>query len=656
MATITFTLLTEKVNALIQLDKRFTYLRTLAKTCPDAFNTLDDILAAPPAGKKIKDLQDALQEHAQEIEAITTEEEAAPSTPPVSTSVSFVSIPKDCKDTDLKTVFRSFIRDLIIEYRNRDSKKGDRNARVLQMKYLWDEMENNPPYTNEELGNLFGCDGERIRQILKALRESVFDMLDNGKPFLGIVASPLMANTYQAFKNELKPVEFYSRLQEKYSIEKSDKKTLSFFLDGLSYKYSEREDDICADPNRFGDRCITFYQGHVGELRQFLSDEAFPVCFETDVKAFAHAQKWSDKQLSLMEEYLKSDTERIEWTGPDKMNNHHVGLKWNMLRSLESRVVRILYDYKQETGDDSFLDKNDFIIPSYNRRAAQYGFDPLPPNTSFGSHKHLQGQGIGLYRFVDKVINQPLPDLQEELLKLAARQNGKVSVDEAMDFAHGINPKYSKNTVESYLEWGKCKSATIAGVKYYIHPAFIDQYDDVINIRKPALDPVDTLKAVAKILDNAKKPLVIKSELHPLFLAQQKPENDNPVSFMNIVKKGENDLFKITLVNGKNVVELLPNVDLSTFDFDQYGKKSRILDPQTKLVRDLAVQTLHDAPGHTMTKNDLFNAVVDYYQSDSKNNLYNVFKDDDIFVSLGSGRGSSYTLDMELYKKEFGGN
>ena len=125
---------------------------------------------------------------------------------------------------------------------------------------------------------------------------------------------------------------------------------------------------------------------------------------------------------------------------------------------------------------------------------------------------------------------------------------------------------------------------------------------------------------------------------------------------MNIVKKGENDLFKITLVNGKNVVELLPNVDLSTFDFDQYGKKSRTLDPQTKLVRDLAVQTLHDAPGHTMTKNDLFNAVVDYYQSDSKNNLYNVFKDDDIFVSLGSGRGSSYTLDMELYKKEFGGN
>ena len=59
---------------------------------------------------------------------------------------------------------------------------------------------------------------------------------------------------------------------------------------------------------------------------------------------------------------------------------------------------------------------------------------------------------------------------------------------------------------------------------------------------------------------------------------------------------------------------------------------------------DRAVALLKAAEGNTLSKKELFDAVVDLYPKKSKNNIYKIFDADPSFVKTGAGKGDSYSL------------
>ena len=59
---------------------------------------------------------------------------------------------------------------------------------------------------------------------------------------------------------------------------------------------------------------------------------------------------------------------------------------------------------------------------------------------------------------------------------------------------------------------------------------------------------------------------------------------------------------------------------------------------------DRALAMLKAAPGKTLPKKVIFDAVVNLYPKDSKNNIYKIFDEDPSFVKIGSGKGASYSL------------
>lgn len=59
---------------------------------------------------------------------------------------------------------------------------------------------------------------------------------------------------------------------------------------------------------------------------------------------------------------------------------------------------------------------------------------------------------------------------------------------------------------------------------------------------------------------------------------------------------------------------------------------------------DKAVSLLKDAPGHSITKIELFNAVVDLYPGKSTNNIYKLFDEEPTITKMGSGKNAVYIL------------
>ena len=57
-----------------------------------------------------------------------------------------------------------------------------------------------------------------------------------------------------------------------------------------------------------------------------------------------------------------------------------------------------------------------------------------------------------------------------------------------------------------------------------------------------------------------------------------------------------------------------------------------------------ALSLLRGAPGHSMTKKELYNAVVDLYPGESKNNIYKIFDEVPSIRKTGSGKGACYKL------------
>ena len=492
-------------------------------------------------------------------------------------------IPYSHKSSQDYAMMRSFIKDFIVELKKtfiiHGSKPTDMwKLTALQLKYLWEGPEDSKDYSDKDIAAIVGKTPERVRSVMLEIAVEAMDMLKTGKAFENIVASNDMRQVFKTFKKDLNAIELFDLLARRYKVDQEDKKTLQFYLDGLRYKRSDSKYNkpYCIDTKVFDDSAITILKKYAGIITKFFKKDPRPLRFETEVYDFMkNEKKWTEEERGLIEAYLRADTGEYEWLGQDDFGNHLVALKWEALDAVDSRMVRILFDYGKNHESDPYMNIDE-LVNMFNLLAAKNGIDPLPASQSIPRHPHIESIGYGRCRYVGVASNARV-DLRAEIKKYVANHNGIVVVDEVLAFAQGLNPRYSLSTVDRYLREAGCITDTWNKIHYAIHsdPGSISKYAQMTG----------------RILRGPQQP------------------------------------------------------------YPHQPRKS----PKSAALRAKAIDILYHAPGHKLPKKDLINALTPYYTGKSpQTNLPKILKDE-IFISEGSGKGSSYSLDMNVYNREFGG-
>ena len=495
-----------------------------------------------------------------------------------------VSIPYSHKSTQSYAMMRAFIRDFIDELQKTYVARGSKATEMwkipaLQMKYLWQGPEDTKEYLDKEIAATRKIErtSERVRFVMLELSAAAIQMLENGKAYENIVASDEMRNMFSSFKQELRPVELFDLLSKRYAVNKEDKKTLMFFLDGLKYKRSDSKysKEYCIDTTVFDDNAISILKKTVGIIIKFFKKDPRPLRLETEVRSFMKSEKkWTDEECEQIEAYLKADTAEYEWLGLDNLGRHLVALNWESLDAVDSRLVRILFEYGKSNVSDPYMN-HDELIQEYNRRALKFGIDPIPAGQSIPKHPHIKALGAGRYCYKGDTAPANPINLRAEIKKFVGANNGIVIVDNALAFAQNLNPNYSLNTVRRYLAEANCLFDTWNKTKYAVHN-----------------DP-ESLKKYFQMTGEWITP-------------QPSPARPKPIS------------------------------------------------PKTLALRNEAVKLLLQAPGNTMRKKDLVTALTPYYSGKSLATTLSSYLKDDLFIPVGKGKGSSYSLNMELYKSKNG--
>lgn len=492
-----------------------------------------------------------------------------------------IEIPYSHKSTSVYAMLKAFIKDFIVELQKTYIAQGSRpmdmwKLPALQLKYFWDGPEDSKDYSDKDIAAIVGKTPERVRSVMLEIAVEAMDMLETGKEFENIVASNDMRQVFKTFKNNLNAIELFDLLARRYEVDKEDKKTLHFYLDGLKYKRSDSKYNkpYCIDTKVFDDSAITILKKYADIITKFFKKDPRPLRFETEVFGFMkNEKKWTDEERRLIEAYLRADTGEYEWLGQDDLGNHLVALKWEALDAVDSRLARILFEYGKSHEDDPFMNIDE-LVNAFNLQAAKYGIDPIPAGQSIPKHPHIQPLGNGRFRYAGVITNSQI-DLRAEMKKYVANNNGIVIVDDALAFAQSLNPKYSLSTAKRYLREAGCINDTWNKTHYAVHN-----------------DP-DTLSRYAQI-------------------------------------------------SGKILTGSRP------------GPRA-IKSPKSEALRAKAIDLLYHAPGHKMTKKDLVDNLTPYYTGKyPKTNIPNALKDP-IFISEGFGKGSSWSLNMNLYNSEFGG-
>jgi len=396
-----------------------------------------------------------------------------------------VTIPYSHKSTQSYAMMRAFIRDFIDELQKTYVARGSKATEMwkipaLQMKYLWEGPEDSKEYLDKEIAATIGKTSERVRFVMLELSAVAIQMLENGKAYENIVASDEMRNMFSSFKQELRSVELFDLLSKRYAVEKEDKKTLMFFLDGLKYKRSDSKysKGYCIDTTVFDDNAISILKKTVGIIIKFFKKDPRPLRLETEVRSFMKSEKkWTDEECEQIEAYLKADTAEYEWLGQDNLGRHLVALNWESLDAVDSRLVRILFEYGKSNVNDPYMNYDE-LIQEYNRRALKFGIDPIPAGQSIPKHPHIKALGAGRYCYKgDTSPTNPI-DLRAEIKKFVGANNGIVIVDNALAFAQNLNPNYSLNTVKRYLAEANCLFDTWNKTKYAVlnDPDVLEEY------------------------------------------------------------------------------------------------------------------------------------------------------------------------------------
>ena len=341
--------------------------------------------------KKVKDLKNAIIDNAQEIKdsyALLSKQ---------------VEIPYSQKSTDCYDMLRAFVKDFIVELQKKYKELGNKDSdnktiTALQMKFIWQGPKDSKEWDDSSISTTLGLTCERVRQMMHDItRRVAVTLMNEGKSFNGIVPSSQMKKVFGEFKSKLGQVELFPLLQKHYSVPTEDKKTLVFYLDGLNYDITKdsAEKPYCFNRDEFGNN-FTCLKKPILDIEKLFKDEARPLRFEIEVRAFMQREQWSKTIQGRVEAFLKGNTSEYEWLGQDDFGNSLVALKWEVLNSIHNRIVRILFDYGETHPDNPNMVK-DVLIEEYNRRAKLFGIKEIKASYIIQKSQHINNPSTDLY-------------------------------------------------------------------------------------------------------------------------------------------------------------------------------------------------------------------------------------------------------------------
>lgn len=559
-----------------------------------------------------------------------------------------VLIPITCPSKEMVDVFRSFFNDFCRELKKRRPDTWQPEA--FWIKYL----SNYGIYKNSEIAQRMPVKvvGERVRQVLERYSVGILGMLKNGTEFNGMLPSPEMKTAFDRLFQDLKPVERFDMLLERYGFGKKDADILLCMLDCLNYDLIRNQDlDPYVISKEIFGRANTKLANHISPLSRHLRSNPVPRCYETDVLPFMRSKKWDDGLQQLMTEFLRANEHEYEWSGPDSMGHTWVAKRWEALGGEDKRMERILYDYYTSSNQtDGWMNVNE-IRKEYDHRADLYRLPHMSLNPSF-SGEHVDSRGNGDYRYSVNPVKITI-DMHQELRSYMAGKNGLSTLADAFAFANTLK-KCSESLVTRYLSENGCVGGRLKGAAetYYCREEDLDKYPSFIVRGKGKVTAGEVISAAKEILIKAGKPLDINDELLPLFEKKTGKQGLNKVSFRNLLKRAECILFDFPK---KGMIRFsIPLDQAKAFDVDS------LFPPREKtrkeFVQEVAAEILLASPDHTMKKADLCKAILEegaYPETVNITNLYG-YLNTSLFTSVGRWRGGSYTLDIAEYNKRFG--
>lgn len=565
-----------------------------------------------------------------------------------------VFIPHNCQSTEMVDIFRSFISDFCTEIKKKKPNAWGPDA--FWLKYL----SNDGVYDNGEIANHLPKKvvGERVRQVLTVYSKGILGMLKDGVEFKGMLPSPQMKACFDGLFRDLKPVEQFDLLLERYGFGYKDATILLCFLDCLNYDVIRQKnlDPYAISREKFG-RALSKLEKHISPLSKHLRNTPVPRCYETDVLPFMRGKKWDDELQNLMTEFLKADEHEYEWSGPDDMGHTWVAKRWEALGGEDKRVERILYDYYISSNQTEGWMNIGEIRKKYDHLADLYRLPHMSLNPNFGG-EHTESRTNGDYRYSVNPTDIKI-DMHQELRSYMAQKNGLSSLADALAFAN-TRKTCSESLVTRYLVENGCLGGRLKGINetYYCRKEDLDKYTDFMPTgRKGKVTASEVIQAAKDILIRENRPLHINNELIPFFEKKTGKQDINKVSFRNLLKKADSVLFEFPQ---SGMIRLrLPIDQAKAFDIDSIfaNTKSRSQgNTREGLVQEVAAEILLAAPGYTMKKQALRDAIIDegaYPKTVNITNLYG-YLNNSLFKSVGKVRGSSYILDLTEYNKRFG--
>ncbi len=618
-------------------DKRLYYLRTLVmKHGLSPSTTVEDLLALDIKGKKMRDLQ----------EAILKIDYSVFDTPEI------VTIPSSNVSFEPGEMLQAFVRDFIDGVQAFFEKSGSKESDMwkvdaLKLKFLYSRPEDARVWENKEIAYVVKRCAEAVRKNMKTMAIASVSMLSSGSEYCGMVPSESMMNVFSAFKSGLGSIEIYNLLQKKFGIPAEDRRTLSFFLEGLNYDitFSKYDKHYCIDANIFG-RSLSSLKDKAHQIEKFFKEDPRPLRFKTEVMAFLRRKGWDDTTCEQIESFLRADTSEYEW-GKDSSGDETVALFWVALDSVENRLVRILYDHADATPSNPEMSREQ-LVGEYNKRARLFGVGVYPIDKGISGIKHIRLVSHDLYCYEHNTSVKKLKiDIKRLLYSYIENNGGCVRHADIIAYAKSVNPNYKDNTIEQYLTQGGYSKHKVNGELCW---EFTNNGNGAI---KQILTKQEVWRGSLKILHDARRPMSIKNELIPLFQKEAGLSNFNATSFSNMLKKQKGILFNF--LDRDTVKGLMSAEEAEGAYPDFFVKTERKTSVRVRTIRTQAVETLLKAPGFTMTKKQLVDSVRSLYpKGKAVAPIYAIFSKDPIFLSSGDTVGSTYTLDINLYNKENG--
>ena len=308
-------------------------------------------------------------------------------------------------------------------------------------------------------------------------------------------------------------------------------------------------------------------------------------------------------------------------------------LRWDQLKSMQSRVERILYEYKD------LMHKTD-IESEYMRRLHESGLEK-PNSFLIKSSKNIleiyEG-GTWVWREYTKETKTITRD---KLVRQYAASQQKFRFEEIMEYLQQIIPSVKERTVKTLLT--KYCISTIEG--YYVDKNSNVNSNDLHKISMDDIVP-DLIKIMNKNQEYTYKEL---SEAYRTEYGISVPDS-------KIRRTCENtDVFSIISTGVRRVpikIKINPAWDGS---YEVKDKKRGIQAEWKRNVREEIINKLRYSPNYEMKRSELCKYLESFIPKDvKKNGLYKIFNDESIFIvkKTDNGNNATISLDQKVWEEK----